>query len=80
MNKKQKRNIKVLSGVFVAAAGMIAAAAAHASPVFAHPQSLHNGMFYTDFATFEEEKIKTPEDKIGAMQRAITTSFVSNTR
>ncbi len=26
---------------------------------------------------FEEEKIKTPEDKTGAMQRAIKTSFVS---
>ena len=54
MNKKQKKNIKVLSGVFVAAAGMIAAAAANASPVFAHPQSLHNGIFHTDFASFDE--------------------------
>ena len=56
MNKKQKKNVKVLAGVFVAAAGMIAAASANASPVFAHPQSLHNGIFNTDFATYEEEK------------------------
>ena len=54
MNKKQKRNLTVLTGAFTVAAGMIIAAAASASPVFAHPQSLHNGMFYTDFATFDE--------------------------
>ena len=57
MNKKQKRNIKVLSGVFVAAAGMIAASAAHANPVFASFAADQNGKFYSDFATFEEEQL-----------------------
>ena len=54
MNKKQKKNFKVLTGVFAAAAGLVVAGAASASPVFAHPQSLHNGIFHTDFASFAE--------------------------
>ena len=54
MNKKQKRNLTVLTGAFTVAAGMIIAAASSASPVFAHPQSLHGGNFYADFSTIEE--------------------------
>ena len=35
MNKKQKQNVKVLSGVFAVAAGMVIASAMHASPAYA---------------------------------------------
>jgi len=57
MNKKQKKNVTVLTSVLAMTAGMIIAGASSVSPAFAaHPQNLHNGLFYTDFASFEEEQ------------------------
>lgn len=56
MNKKQKWNIKMFAGIFAVAVGMIAATAASASPVFAHPNSDAHGKFYSDFATLGEAK------------------------
>ena len=57
MNKKQKRNVKVLSGVFAVAAGMVVATAAHANPLFASFAADQNGKFYSDFATYAEEQL-----------------------
>ena len=57
MNKKQKQNVKVLSGVFAVAAGMVIASAMHASPAYASFAADQNGKFFSDFATFAEEKV-----------------------
>ena len=57
MNKKQKKNLTVLTGAFAVAAGMIIASAAHANPVFASFAADQNGKFYSDFSTYAEEKI-----------------------
>ena len=72
MNKKQKRNLTVLTGAFTVAAGMIVAAAAHASPVFAHPQSLYGGNFYPDFASFEEEQEYAAELNAVIFEESVT--------
>lgn len=57
MNKKQKRNLTVLTGAFAVAAGMIIASAAHANPVFASFAADQNGKFYSDFSTYAEEQL-----------------------
>ena len=57
MNKKAKKNIKVLAGVFGVAAGMVIASAAHANPAFASFAADQNGKYYTDFSNFDEEKL-----------------------
>lgn len=56
MDKKAKRNVKVLTGVLALAAGMVIASATSITPNYASFAADQNGKFYPDFSTYEEEQ------------------------
>lgn len=72
MNKKQKKNIKVLTGVLAVAGGMVIASAVSATPTYASFAADQNGKFYTDFSSFEEEQEFAGSLNVKIMEESVT--------
>ena len=72
MNKKQKKNIKVLTGVLAVAGGMVIASAVSATPTYASFAADQNGKFFTDFTTFAEEQEFAGNLNVKIMEESVT--------
>ena len=72
MDKKAKRNVKVLTGVLALAAGMAIASATSATPSYASFAGEQKGKFYPDFSTYAEEQEFAGNLNVKIMQESIT--------